>query len=125
MRPSSTITVAGRVPSGSVTRVLFRPNRTVSELLLREALEAREMSCPILQKERTRDARDEPRNRVLHPGDAGAAEAEAQKTAERVVVELSELRQGSRLALGELEVRPEIRVPQEVLVAFRGGRLKA
>ena len=48
---------------------------------------------------------DEARDRVLHARDAGAAEAEAQEAAERVVVEVREVRRAARRALGELEAR--------------------
>src|SRR5688572_17575105 len=93
----------------------------ISPLLDVVARERRVVMLAILVEERTGDPADEPGDRVLHAGDARAAEAEAQKTAERVVVHVADPRR-ARITGEQLERGAEVRMPREVVVLLADGR---
>ena len=78
-----------------------------------------EVRLAVLDEERARDAADQARDRVLHPGDAGPAEAEAQAGRRTCSCRGAQVRRRARHALGELEARAQVRVAQQVLVRSR------
>ncbi len=108
---------AGRTPSGSTMRRLNQA-WVMLKFLLRVATQAREVGLFVFEKKRARDAPDQARHRVLHAGDAGSTQPEAQEAAKGVVVEMAQVRRAAGYSLRKTRTprRAEIRMLGEFAV---------